>query len=125
MRIPVFAKRANPSVERPILKKSLSYATEQVAAGRAAWVDPTAPRKGIVCMEMLYFGERKFAPEENTGAGGYQPGLKFVPPNMEKNPLIARVAIFPIFTAARNWDWSVETDHVMGANGQIARECSA
>jgi hypothetical protein len=31
---------------------------EQVVLGRADWVDPADPRKGIICRETLYFGER-------------------------------------------------------------------
>jgi len=53
MRIPVFARRANPSADRPIVKKSESYADAQVAAGLADYVDPKDKRKGIIAREYL------------------------------------------------------------------------
>ncbi len=45
----MFARGANPRVDRPILKKSVSYTDEQVASGRADYVDPTDRSKGIIC----------------------------------------------------------------------------
>lgn len=86
MRIPVFARRANPSIDRPILKKSFSYVTDQVNAGRADWIDRLKPQRGIICREMLYFGERHefvetIAPIKIVGWGsGEIPGLRFVGP---------------------------------------------
>lgn len=63
MRIPVFARGANPRVERPILKKSKSYCDQQVMLGIADYIDPTDPSKGMLCRELLYFGEREFKAE--------------------------------------------------------------
>lgn len=63
MRIPVFARGANPRVDRFILKKNFNYCSEQVDTGRADWVDPHDARKGIIAREMLYFGERTSQPE--------------------------------------------------------------
>lgn len=85
MRFPVFARRANPSIDRPIIRKSKSYVTEQVEFGRADWVDPRKPELGIVCREMLYFGEREIPVETVTLAklgftAGEIPGLRFVGP---------------------------------------------
>jgi hypothetical protein len=61
MRIPVFARGSNPAIDRRIQKKSLSYATGEVEAGRADWVDPADPAKGIICREFLYSGQRLIA----------------------------------------------------------------
>jgi len=58
MRIPVFARRADPSVDKPILHKSLSYIEQQIALGWADWIDPKDFRKGIICRELLNFGGR-------------------------------------------------------------------
>lgn len=81
MRIPVFARRANPCVDRPILRKSESYANEQIQWGRATWVDPEDPRKGIICREVLYFGERLTPPAADTGnSNSFVVGVKFQPP---------------------------------------------
>lgn len=56
MRIPVFARRSNPAIDKPILRKNLSYGEEQVRFGVAEWVDPLDPSKGIVALEMLLSG---------------------------------------------------------------------
>lgn len=85
MRIPVFARRSNPSVDRPFLKKSLFYVTEQVNAGRADWVDPARPEKGIICRELLYFGEpaqrvETVAISKLGFTTGEIPGLRWVGP---------------------------------------------
>lgn len=58
MRFPVFARRSNPRIDSPILRKSKSYVTDQVNHGLADWVDLRDFSKGIVAREMLYFGER-------------------------------------------------------------------
>lgn len=57
MRIPVFARRRNPSIDKPILRKSLTYGEEQVRSGLAVWVDPADHSKGIVACEMLPSGK--------------------------------------------------------------------
>jgi hypothetical protein len=109
MRIPVFARRTNPSVDRPILRKKMAYAIAEVAAYRAAWVDITDPRKGIICREMIC-SERRIQPEPDSGQyiGAEIPGLKFVPPPMEKNPLITRLRTESLQNAQWGWDWSQE-----------------
>ena len=55
MRVPVFARRSNPSVDPPLVRKSLSYSEEQVSRGLAAWVDAADPRQGIICLELFQF----------------------------------------------------------------------
>lgn len=106
MRIPVFARRANPAVDRPIQRKSKFYADGEVAAGRADYIDPANPVKGIICRELLYFGERKLQAEPDDcpnafRANGELRGVKFIPP-----PNDPRLAILAAIRAG--WDWSVE-----------------
>lgn len=66
MRFPVFARRSNPSIDRPIQRKSPSYCTAQVDTLAADWVDENDHGKGIVAREMLYFGPRSYRPPELT-----------------------------------------------------------
>jgi hypothetical protein len=102
----VFARRANPRVDPPILRKSKSYVEDQVRSGLADLVDPTDLRKGIICRETLYFGEREFRPVEKEQADnmphGEIPGVRFVGP---RNPI-------PHFVSSvgpnSGWDWSLE-----------------
>ena len=54
----MFARGTNPSIDRPFLRKSKTYVFNQVRLGRADWVDPEDPRKGIICRELLHFGYR-------------------------------------------------------------------
>jgi hypothetical protein len=58
MRVSVFSRGSNPRVDRPIQRKSVSYAAEEVAAGRADWVNPDDHAQGILCRAILYSGER-------------------------------------------------------------------
>lgn len=113
MRIPVFARGANPRVDRPILRKSKRYTDDQVAAGRADYIDPQDPARGIICRELIYFGPRTVIdpPATTTSAAMAElPGLKFIPPaSSEKNPTLQRILIEPLFAAAASWDWSRET----------------
>jgi hypothetical protein len=105
MRIPVFARRANPSVDRWILKKSEAYALEQVLAGRADWVDPDDRSKGIICRETLYFGARAMRAETVELPTGFNPfradgelkGIKFQPPKSESKPSLDAIR--------EAWDW--------------------
>lgn len=112
MRIPVFARRANPAFDRPILKKSLNYVTEQVESGRATWVDPLDPAKGILCREVLYFGERAIPVETvsvcDIPLSDKAMGLKFIPPKMAQNPTLPRVQSENLLAACERWDWSTE-----------------
>lgn len=57
MRVRVFSRGSNPAIDRPIQRKSLSYASGEVEAGRADWVDRTDHTKGILCRAFLYSGE--------------------------------------------------------------------
>jgi hypothetical protein len=111
MRIPVFARGANPRVDRPILRKSKRYTDDQVAAGRADYIDPLEPAKGIICRELIYFGPRTVIepPATTTSVSMAElPGLKFVPPQTEKNPTLQRIHVDNILIAAISWDWSLE-----------------
>lgn len=58
MRVSVFSRGSNPAIDRPLQRKSLSYATGEVEAGRADWVDPADPAKGILCRAFLYSGQQ-------------------------------------------------------------------
>ena len=53
LRIPVFSRLANPSVDPPIIRKSVAYCARQVADLLAVWIDPANPSKGIRCREFL------------------------------------------------------------------------
>ena len=85
MRIPVFARRSNPAISRPILRKSLAYAEEQVRFGSADWVDSLDHAKGIIAREMLPSG-KMFVPAETVSVSKailppLEPnGCLFVPP---------------------------------------------
>lgn len=110
MRIPVFARRANPSVDRPILRKSESYARDQVLAGRAHWIDPDEPRKGVVCREILFFGERRtpLPPNTKKRRRGVLPALevgntRFEQPTTVPSPLIAALSRRFLRMATRNF----------------------
>jgi hypothetical protein len=103
MRFPVFARRANPSVDAPILRKSKTYIEQQVAEGRADYVDPADPRKGIVCRELLHFGHRPLAPEPQTSTYSpvELPGLRYMPPASDLHAHSAR-------NARLDWNWMRE-----------------
>jgi hypothetical protein len=114
MRIPVFARRTNPSIDPPIVRKNLNYAKEEVAALRADWVNPLDPSRGILCREMIR-SERRFQsepegmdPDGTTYIGAEIPGLRWVPPVRERNPLITRLLTQSVRDAAPSWDWSQE-----------------
>lgn len=66
MYIPVFSQGANPSVDRPIQRKSEFYAAGEVAAGRARYIVASElwPRGGIIARELLSFhrGELDYRP---------------------------------------------------------------
>ena len=62
MRIPVFARRSNPAIDRPIIRKSVSYAEAQVSDRLADWVDVNDKRRGIIAREYLpRTGDRRFS----------------------------------------------------------------
>jgi hypothetical protein len=112
MRFPVFARRSHPSTHSPIQRKSKSYVEEEVLRGRADWIDPNDHRKGIICREMLYFGEKRVVVDtvSITSFSGELPGLKYVAAPMAKNPTIARLISELLPQAAPRWDWSQEPD---------------
>lgn len=58
MRVSVFARGSNPAIDRRIQRKSLQYATDEVEAGRADWVNPEDHSQGVICRAILYSGER-------------------------------------------------------------------
>jgi hypothetical protein len=100
MRFPVFARRSNPSVDSPILRKSKTYIEAQVAAALANWVDPADPRKGIIAREMLYFGQREFQAETadlTTFPAIELPGLHLEFPKNCEGVSMASVR--------GNWEW--------------------
>ncbi len=109
----MYPRGANPRTARRILRKTYYYAAKEVAEYRADWVNPDDPREGIVPREYLP-SEKIYAalPDENERLSELGPppeaGLKFIPPPMEKNPLIARVQSEPVMLAARCWDWTRE-----------------
>ena len=106
MRFPVFARGANPRVDRAILRKSKTYIETQIALGLADWVNAGDPRQGIICRETVYFGERKSsASVEKSSAGAFRAdgelrGVKFIPPVGD-----SRLAVLASLRAG--WDWSI------------------
>jgi hypothetical protein len=57
MRIPVFARGSNPAIDQPNQRKSVSYAADEVEAGRADWVNWQDHSQGILCRAFLYSGQ--------------------------------------------------------------------
>lgn len=82
MRVNVYPRGANPSVDRHILRKSLAYAIEQVENFLAAWVDPADWSKGIIAREFLPSVKAMPLPESEGGRADLVPmaQLRFVPP---------------------------------------------
>ena len=105
MRIPVFSRRANPSVDPPILRKSVSYAELQVAEYRAFWVDENDHGKGIICRTFLDSTKPLPVTEDSSGAPPVELGLRFIPPQTWKNPTITRLNIYALATAAPGWNY--------------------
>jgi len=103
----VFARRANPSLDRPLVRKNLIYAETQVAEGLADWVDPCDPSKGIIAREYLPSGKALVpdpaAVESLTLPRVELPGVKYVPPATDPRPRIS--------TVRQGWDWSIEARH--------------
>ena len=111
MRIPVFARGSNPAVDRPILRKSESYCNLQVEEGRADWLDPDDHAKGMICRELIYFGEREIPLEPGDVSrleSAELPGVRFVY-SRDRNPAIAAVRVEPFLAAARQWDWTAQS----------------
>jgi len=104
MRFPVFARRADPRVDRPIVRKNLNYLETQVAEGLADWVDPCDPAKGIIAREYLPSGKAQapdpVAVESLNMPRAELPGVKYVPPATDPRPRISSVRA--------GWDWSVD-----------------
>lgn len=112
MRVPVYPRGANPHTARRMIKKSLSYAQQQVVDRRADWVDVDDPKKGIVPREFLASSKVYAATPEQieqlTGSPPPDVGLKFIPPPMEKNQTLPRISISTLLESAPGWDWSAE-----------------
>jgi hypothetical protein len=103
MRISVFGRGSNPAVDRHIQRKSLTFAIDEVAAGRAHWVSFDDQSRGIICRQLIHFGERQVytePPSESSPTSDKAMGLKFVGP---PNPL-------PHFCSNLGpqcpWDWT-------------------
>lgn len=101
MRIPVFARGANPRVDRFLQKKSLSYCLDEVLHGRADWIDPNEMRKGIICRQRLYIGQTGViaavvAQTVNPQSYDWQeiPGVRWRRPPMPDNPHIAKIRFY-------------------------------
>ena len=56
MRFPVYSRRSNPSIDKPIIRKHMKYLEAQVSDFLADWVDPSDKRKGIIAREFLRSG---------------------------------------------------------------------
>lgn len=105
MRIPVFARRTNPAIDKPILRKNIGYGEEQVRSGLADWVSSGDHSKGIIAREMLRSG-KCFLPVETVSVSTALPrvelpGLKFQPPKDETKPSFAAIR--------EGWDWQTES----------------
>lgn len=110
MRIRVFARRANPAIDKPILRKSIAYGAEQVSEGRADWIDSNDPTQGIIAREMLRLGE-KAQPIVQVGTVTLDPGstlwqfratgelksVRVLSPKNANHPSIAAIR--------EGWDW--------------------
>jgi hypothetical protein len=82
VRIPVFARRSNPSVDLPIIRKSVAYCEKQVADLLAEWVNPSDHSQGIIAREFLpreTMPDFSPAPLETLPASEL-PGVKFEDP---------------------------------------------
>lgn len=99
----MFARRANPRVDREIVRKSMSYLESQVESGLADWVNSGNHREGIIARELLNLGPRTFYPlPENppSPARVELPGIYFKPPASDPRPSMQSVR--------EAWDWSAE-----------------
>jgi hypothetical protein len=105
MRFPVFARRANPAIDLPIVRKKSTYLELQVREGLADWVDPCDPAKGIIAREYLPSGKAQapdpVAVESLNMPRAELPGVRYVPPASDPRPRISSVRA--------GWDWSFES----------------
>jgi hypothetical protein len=96
-------------IDRAFLRKSSSYAMEQVAAGRADWVDSADPAKGIVVRELIYFGPKTTSiplVDDSRPCNDRALGLRFIPAANAGQTL---GHVHPSILCSRdNWDWSKE-----------------
>ena len=100
MKFPVFARRSNPAVDRPILRKSRAYVEEQVNRGAAFWVDSCDPRKGIMARDMLHF-DLKALPQLESRLEYFPaelPGVYFQQPKTSSQPSFLSIR--------EGWDWA-------------------
>lgn len=110
MRVPVYARGADPRTSSPILRQSLGYAIKQVEEFVADWVDPSNLRKGIIPREFLPSGkalpvtvnELKTRFVANTRV--LQPDR----PTHYQNEDIVALRIHPKAVVLPSWDWSKE-----------------
>jgi len=102
MRIPVFARRANPRFDKPILRKNISYGEQQVLSGLAEWVDYFDHSQGIIALEMLPSGKvlETISIESTALPRAELPGLRFQPPKDDAKPTMGAIR--------EGWDWQHE-----------------
>jgi hypothetical protein len=91
MRVPVFARGSNPAIDRPIVRKSVFYAFEQVENFLADWIDPDDHRKGIIAREFLPSAKQYAVEPEDISTLQHVPGIRYLPAKMAKNPTLARL----------------------------------
>lgn len=115
MRVNVYSRGSNPRIDRRILRKSASYALEQVEKLLADWVDPDDWSKGIVAREYLP-SEKHTLPTEadNTSLG--MPHLKFIPPPGAKDVM----GMVRDRNAQGKWNWEPEADRLFEQMAQPA-----
>lgn len=53
MRFPIFSHRANPIIDKPILRKKLAYIEELISDRRAFWIDPAQRQLGVMLRARL------------------------------------------------------------------------
>lgn len=111
MRIPVFARGSNPAIDRPNQRKSITYGTAEVEAGRADWIDPDDHSRGILCRAFLYSGQtlQPAAPEQlrklsrsslpalEVGHTQFDDPVKSISTRQERRCLIVRARAFARF----------------------------
>ena len=95
MRFPVFARRSNPAIDPPIVRKSFAYCEQQVLDGLAEWINPELPKLGILAKELLPRDTPLFAPEPLNPAlpPSEIPGLKFDDPEKSAEKLAERALL--------------------------------
>ena len=80
----MFARRTNPAIDKPILRKNIGYGEEQVRSGLADWVSSGDHSKGIIAREMLRSG-KCFLPVETVSVSTALPRVEL--PGLNIPPL--------------------------------------